>query len=288
MDPRRRQAMSRGDYHAQVLFDKMDNLEQKFMRITDTVEMIFNMLSSFKVEAKADFTAVKYETTKLKSMENEIKSEILELNKKIVKNSKTKIDFNKKISARKFAFYEAHRSEAIATIYENALRDDTPRVPRKLFKNPVDQQHQQVNELRKEQCLKQVEYEIKRLKLIAEIKTKLVEQIDCEMTEYFEEQYDMEEAEQHKNQWTELIKNEEERSCMIWSEKQGFFGSNKHLIPITAERKNSSKTSYKNDSARTKHTTNRRNYFDGNMMNNKMNDLRSDRRDYNWRSFKQK
>ena len=159
------------------------------------------------------------------------------MNKKLQRISISKIDWNKKIKQRKFAFYEALRNKSIAQICENALKGDIQRIPKKLFKIPVTQNYEQERELRKQQCINQCEFEIKRLRLIADIKTKTVERIDIETVEYLKDCYDNKEAKPREDQWNEICNDEQKRSIDIWNNKRKFFESDKHLISINSENK---------------------------------------------------
>jgi len=259
MDARRVQLVTRNE--AQGILQRIDYLDDKLNGLTNTMNSIHRILSTFYSDIKLDMQEVKQRTKEIKSMKDNVKEEILsqtketevfrekiktemtEINKKLTRLTNEKLDWNKKVKQRKFSFYESYKNAAIAEIYQKALEEHVQRVPKKLFKIPVTQHYEKERQLRKEQSIKQTEHEIKRLRLVSEIKTKIVERIDNDMIEYFYACYDEEEAKLRKDQWSEIISNEEKRSKIIWDNKRHFFESDRHLISINSDRKCVSKDS---------------------------------------------
>ena len=96
------------------------------------------------------------------------------------------------------------------------------------------------------------------MKLLADIKTTIVENIDAEMIEHFNTNFDHEEAKLKENEWKQLIHAEES--------KFDFFTSDKHLIKIDGHQKYSSinqcsKPQYSNKRPNNRNNqTSRRNY----------------------------
>jgi len=117
------------------------------------------------------------------------------------------------------------------------LNSENVKIPKKLFKNPVSQHSTQEKELRKEMGLKNCEYEIKRLKLVADIKNKVVKEIDDEISDFYNAHYNSEEGDRRKHRWREMVEGEEQTSKVIWQKKRSFFNSERHMISINSESK---------------------------------------------------
>ena len=153
------------------------------------------------------------------------------------KSDQTELDLSRKLNQRKFNFYESVRNEGIAQIYQKSLQESVPKVPRKFFKNPVPHLNSIENDLRKELIIKEVEHEIKRLKMTAELKSNFVKRIDNEVTEFFNNRYDHIEAQAQILKWIDTTKKEETVIKNIWEEKSKFFDSDKHLLPMDSRSK---------------------------------------------------
>ena len=129
------------------------------------------------------------------------------------------------------------RNQGIALIYERALEETIPRVPRKYFKNPIPQTSPMEKELRKELIIKEVEHEIKRLRMTASLKSDFVKRIDEEVSSHFMKNFNSTEAQAQIAKWRETTQKEENVSKNIWEERSKFFESDKHLLSIDSRSK---------------------------------------------------
>ena len=234
MDSRWRQSSTD---KAQVLYDKIEKLENKINGLTSTVNTMYRLMSAFQLDIKIDLNTIKNETSGINNLKKELKLEITNLSNKLTRIETPKLDWKKKMNQRKFAFYDALKNNSIAEIYEKALNSENVKIPKKLFKNPVSQHSTQEKELRKEMCLKNCEYEIKRLKLVADIKNKVVKEIDDEISDFYNAHYNSEEGDRRKHRWREMVEGEEQTSKVIWQKKRSFFNSERHMISINSESK---------------------------------------------------
>lgn len=151
---------------------------------------------------------------------------------KSIKRGIPEEEWHKKLSQRKFSFYESHRNDSIATIYEQALNDTVPKVPRKFFKNPYPQQSPVERDLQKELMIKEVQHEIKRLHLLSEVKKDFIQRLDHEMISKINNNYESGEAQQQIQKWYEAIEKESNFSKLIWDRRSNFFKSDQHLLSV--------------------------------------------------------
>lgn len=217
----------------QSLSEKMDALSQKMDSLATTVHNISAViLTTFKNGIVSDMHQ------QLNIISDSIKEEVRTLGKDVARTvDLDPVDWKKKLQRRKFYFYEAYRNNALADIYEDALNEETPRIPRKIFKNPVQQHNSIEDNLRKELCLKETEHEIKRLRSTAEVKISFINQIDSEVYQNISLNFTNGMAELQISKWKDAVESEERKSKEIWEAKSEFFGSNKHLLSIDSQTK---------------------------------------------------
>lgn len=178
---------------------------------------IQDSMKKFITEIKGDFQSIKHDV-KQSMKPNLIKD----------------LDWNKRLTRRKFLYYESYRCNSIADSYETALHEDTPKVPRKYFKNPKINGDVMDIELVQKLTIKEVENEIERLRITAKVKMDFVHKIDNEIMQLCNDSFDDEEAKMQISKWRFCTDNEEANSHKIWEEKSEFFSSNKHLISLTS------------------------------------------------------
>lgn len=216
--------------------EKLDAILQKLDIITTTLHEMNNFMIN----------------TMSKEMENTIKTSLVNINRELDTNmtairddirkvncsNMTKdIEWNKKLTKRKFLYYEAYRMNNIAYIYKEALNSENVKIPRIFFKYVTQNQEEMDRNMAKEFMAREVRHEIRRLRSNAEFKLNYVNKIDCEINRIYEEYLDISSAELQKRKWRELTEAEETNSHKIWEEKSKFFSSDKHLISIDSENK---------------------------------------------------
>lgn len=217
-----------------ILTTKVENLTNKMVDLTTVVHQINNiLLTTFKTDLTTNIKA------NLSELNNNIKQQLDCLSKDVGKQIiYTQIDWNKKLSQRKFSFYEAYRNRSLALIYEEAINESIPKVPKKFLRNSVPQQSAGEDDLRRELSIKETEHEIKRLRLVADLKSNYVSKIDNDMYEMIANSCTQDEVQLQTTKWKELVDKEEQRSQEIWNEKCKFFISDKHLLSLDSGTKN--------------------------------------------------
>jgi hypothetical protein len=230
----------------QMINGKLDQILQK-LEFTDDIKVtgekldkIFekiDLLHHFLHQVNNEFlnNIQKDLTEQILDLKNTMQSNLREVTMTMKQTTKHGIPDNiwaKRLNQRKFSFYEAYRNESIANIYEDALKDAIPRIPKKFFKNPTSQQSTMERNLQKELMCKEVQHEIKRLRIMSDVKKDFVSRIDNEMANDIHENYSSGEAQQHLTKWKDIVEKEVNLSKHLWDKKSNFFSSDMHLLPI--------------------------------------------------------
>lgn len=227
-----RSSVMKDDYLSS-LSDKMDTLSSKVETLTTMMHQINDFLIT---TLKNDMSTYLHEG--LNTISDNLRREFGTLSKDVSNSIKPNTgDIKKKLQQRKFYYYQAYRNRHIADIYESALGEERPRIPRKFFKNPVPQHDEIETNLRKELCIKDCEHEIRRLRVTAEVKSNYVSKIDKEVEDELSKCYSNSMAQVQIIKWREEVNKEEQHSQEIWKDKSEFFSSEKHLILIDSQSK---------------------------------------------------
>ena len=111
------------------------------------------------------------------------------------------------------------------------MKDNVPKIPKKLFKNPIPQQTTMEREFQKELMIKEVQHEIKRLRILSGVKKDFIDRIENEMAYVIDESHNTGEAQQQLHKWREAVEKEANLSRLIWDRRSNFFKSDIHLLP---------------------------------------------------------
>ena len=209
------------------LHQKMDVILKKISELNTTI----HEMNNFFLNTLKDDLMV--EINDMKAVLNSQTANISTMLSTNFKNGISDSEWRKKITQRKFAYYEALRNNSIAEIYSNALDNpEIPKIPKKFFKNPTPNLSTMERDLQKSLMKKEVEHEIERLKMTAALKKDFMDKIDHDMSTQIRQNYDPDEASQQFLKWSECTEKEAKISKLIWEKKANFFSSDFHLLPI--------------------------------------------------------
>ena len=133
-------------------------------------------------------------------------------------------------TVRKHAYFHQIQHSRIATIYENNLNCETPKIPRKFTGKLVYQDSHEILEIKKKACEQRVRNEVQTLRIYEDSDKHKIQDCDKKATEILIK------AGPHMNElkktWRELCEFEEAGSKEIWAKRESFFTSPHHTVEL--------------------------------------------------------
>ena len=135
-------------------------------------------------------------------------------------------DWNTILKKRKMAYYKKIRNEGIKTEYENNLKEDPPRIPRKFKESSFPGQSDSQTERMKKLEITKLELEIERLEEEKIKNESIISNAECEIKQLISKYNDPEQRQKLNEKWFSEIKQEEKISNEIWKKNATFFNTN--------------------------------------------------------------
>ena len=132
-------------------------------------------------------------------------------------------EWSKYLNTRKIAYYNKKRAEGIASIYSSFLEKDPPFIPRKFREKSHPGQSEDQTSLKLDLSKRKVSIEIKRLQEQAVKQDSILTETERAVESLIKKTDDVNIQQTLKEHWIKSVKQEEEKSLVIWEKRKEWF-----------------------------------------------------------------